>query len=119
MPIRINPQWARELMEEFAEEIVDSAEAVLSRTRAPAVSRPGEPPARRNGNLATNWTIWETDSQVTVFPNADYAAYLEDGTRKMAARPFMDEIAAAAEDNFQPARVNRAPLMVLPLTRRR
>lgn len=64
-------------------------------------SAPGEPPARRTGNLRMHWNgqvkgenasnggmtvIAELESQES------YAAYLENGTSKMAARPFSEKI---------------------------
>lgn len=64
-------------------------------------SAPGEPPARRTGNLRLHWTgdvksgnasgggvqvIAELESQ------EKYAGYLEDGTSKMAPRPYVDKI---------------------------
>lgn len=65
-------------------------------------SAPGEPPARRTGNLRMHWNgqvksegstssggvqiIAELESQ------EKYAGYLENGTSKMAARPFIDKI---------------------------
>lgn len=65
-------------------------------------SAPGEPPARRIGNLRMHWNgqvkteggtagggvqvIAELESQ------EKYANYLENGTSKMAARPFADKI---------------------------
>lgn len=64
-------------------------------------SAPGEPPARRTGNLRMHWNgqvksenaaqggvaiIAELESQET------YAGYLDEGTRKMAARPFSEKI---------------------------
>ena len=65
-------------------------------------SAPGEPPARRTGNLRMHWNgqvkteggtagggvqvIAELESQ------EKYANYLENGTSKMAARPFADKI---------------------------
>lgn len=59
-------------------------------------SRPGEPPNNNWGTLAGNiedrlvsWDLAEVSS------NAPYAAYLEYGTSKMAARPYM----APARDN--------------------
>lgn len=64
-------------------------------------SAPGEPPARRTGNLRMHWNgqvkgenvsgrgttvIAELESQ------EEYAGYLEGGTSKMAARPFSEKI---------------------------
>lgn len=64
-------------------------------------SAPGEPPARRTGNLRMHWNgqvksenasgggvaiVAELESQES------YADYLENGTSKMAARPFVEKI---------------------------
>lgn len=64
-------------------------------------SAPGEPPARRTGNLRMHWNgqvksenssgggiavVAELESQES------YAGYLENGTSKMAARPFTEKI---------------------------
>ncbi len=64
-------------------------------------SAPGEPPARRTGNLRMHWNgqvkrnntfnggvviVAELESQES------YASYLENGTSKMVARPFVEEI---------------------------
>lgn len=65
-------------------------------------SAPGEPPARRTGNLRLHWSgNVEAGSSgsggvsMTCVIEAEefYAGYLENGTRKMAARPFCDKIA--------------------------
>lgn len=64
-------------------------------------SAPGEPPARRTGNLRMHWNgqvksenasgggvaiVAELESQES------YAGYLDEGTAKMAARPFSERI---------------------------
>lgn len=64
-------------------------------------SAPGEPPARRTGNLRMHWNgqvksenasgggvaiVAELESQES------YAGYLDEGTAKMAARPFSEKI---------------------------
>ncbi len=64
-------------------------------------SAPGEPPARRTGNLRMHWNgqvksenasgngvsiVAELESQ------EPYAEHLENGTSKMAARPFVEKI---------------------------
>jgi len=71
---------------------------VLSGNKSP--SPPGSPPGRRSGYLRLAWTgnvrgngdgiIVEFESQ------AHYAGYLERGTSKMAARPFVDKITEGA-----------------------
>lgn len=68
-------------------------------------SAPGQPPARRSGALRLNWTSRVVGGasgggSVSIVPelqsNTFYAIYLEKGTRKMAARPFVDRIAQKA-----------------------
>lgn len=73
-------------------------------------SEPGEPPARRTGNLRMHWNgqvksenssgggvaiIAELESQ------EPYASYLENGTSKMAARPFTEKIKEEAEPEIK------------------
>lgn len=67
-------------------------------------SAPGEPPARRTGNLRLNWngTVESsiTDSGVKVSAVLEsqerYSVYLENGTRRMAPRPFKQSISEKA-----------------------
>ncbi|MCM1559645.1 MAG: hypothetical protein NC123_08875 [Butyrivibrio sp.] len=73
-------------------------------------SAPGEPPARRTGNLRMHWNgqvksenpsgggvaiIAELESQES------YAGILENGTAKMAARPFTEKIKEKAVPEIQ------------------
>ncbi len=73
-------------------------------------SAPGEPPARRTGNLRMHWNgqvksenssgggvaiIAELESQES------YAGILENGTSKMAARPFTEKIKEKAVPEIQ------------------
>lgn len=73
-------------------------------------SAPGEPPARRTGNLRMHWNgqvksenssgggvaiIAELESQ------EPYAGILENGTSKMAARPFTEKIKEKAMPEIQ------------------
>ncbi len=73
-------------------------------------SAPGEPPARRTGNLRMHWNgqvksdnapaggvaiVAELESQES------YAGYLESGTSKMAARPFVEKIKEKATPEIQ------------------
>lgn len=63
-------------------------------------SAPGEPPARRTGNLRLNWngTVESSSTgsglRVTAVLESQerYSTYLENGTRRMAPRPFKQPI---------------------------
>lgn len=67
-------------------------------------SAPGEPPARRTGNLRLNWNgtveSSSTDSGLLVTAVLEsqerYSTYLENGTRRMAPRPFKQPISEKA-----------------------
>ena len=67
-------------------------------------SAPGEPPARRTGNLRLNWNgSVESSStgsglRVTAVLESQerYSTYLENGTRRMAPRPFKQPISEKA-----------------------
>lgn len=53
-------------------------------------SKPGEPPNNDTGVLANNIEVQQPEPlRVQVVAGAPYAAALETGTSKMAARPFM------------------------------
>ena len=73
-------------------------------------SAPGEPPARRTGNLRMHWNgqvksenassggvaiVAELESQES------YAGHLENGTSKMAPRPFVERIKEMAMPEIQ------------------
>lgn len=59
----------------------------------PPASVAGEPPHRRTGNLANliSYTVGQFGSVyvLNVLSEASYSKYLEDGTDRMGARPFM------------------------------
>ena len=67
-------------------------------------SAPGEPPARRTGNLRLNWngTVESSSTgsglRVTAILESQerYSTYLENGTRRMAPRPFKQPISEKA-----------------------
>ena len=69
-----------------------------------AASAPGEPPARRTGNLRLNWngTVESSSTgsglRVTAVLESQerYSTYLENGTRRMAPRPFKQPISEKA-----------------------
>lgn len=71
---------------------------ILSGNSSPAPA--GSPPGRVTGILRSTWTpIVNGGGGSGVFgikSGAHYAGYLEHGTRKMAARPFVDKIQAEA-----------------------
>lgn len=69
-------------------------------------SAPGEPPAKRTGNLRNSWKIKNIpfttsagngfETAAAIETNAKYDTYLEHGTSKMASRPHHDKIAEMA-----------------------
>lgn len=63
-------------------------------------SAPGEPPARRTGNLRLHWsgnvTGGGSNINIELESQEHYAGYLQNGTRKMAARPFKEKITEKA-----------------------
>ena len=60
-------------------------------------SAPGSPPGVRSGHLKNNWHM--SGGAVCITSGMGYAGYLEHGTRKMAARPFVDKIQQTALPN--------------------
>ncbi len=76
---------------------------VLSGNKSP--SPPGSPPGRRTGHLRLAWTGGSDVTggsgkgialKVWLESGSHYSGYLEDGTRKMAARPFVEKIKVVA-----------------------
>ncbi len=73
-------------------------------------SAPGEPPARRTGDLRLKWsggveakTTSGKGTQVTAYleSNTPYAGYLENGTGRMAARPYVEKIKEKAQPEIE------------------
>lgn len=65
----------------------------------PSPSPPGSPPGRVSGFLRIAWTMYHAEGDAPKFgitSAAPYAGYLEDGTKKMDARPFVDRIQQTA-----------------------
>ena len=64
-------------------------------------SAPGETPAPQSGNLRQDWndeTLIEGNTVTSrLKSNFKYAGWLEDGTKKMANRPFVNAIKKKAE----------------------
>lgn len=76
---------------------------VLSGNQSP--SPPGSPPGRRSGHLRNRWSLITSGSggnmMFGIKSGVHYSPYLEHGTRKMAARPFVDKIVETAEPEIE------------------
>lgn len=66
-------------------------------------SAPGEAPAIDTGVLAASIQTEISGTEGQVFTNAEYAEFLEFGTVRMAARPYMTPAAEAARTPFMNA----------------
>lgn len=72
-----------------------TAGAVSGKNHVP--SAPGEPPNEDTGTLRRNITVTQVGPlHVRIASNAPYSAFLEYGTSRMAARPFMGPAARAS-----------------------
>jgi hypothetical protein len=65
-------------------------------------SAPGEPPANRSGRLANSNAYTSSSRELAVFNTAynkgkPYPSYLEEGTKKMAARAWFEKTAIRLE----------------------
>lgn len=62
----------------------------------PSPSPPGSSPGTVSGTLMRSWVPYHTEGGETgvfgILCAASYAGYLENGTRRMKARPFVDRI---------------------------
>jgi HK97 gp10 family phage protein len=58
-------------------------------TRTHKASAPGEAPASDTGNLVSNIMVEDKGDSIEVQSNAEYSKFLEYGTSKMEARPFL------------------------------
>ena len=92
-PPNVTPRGIARMLERQALLLVDAAEDVLSAKHYPPASDAGEVPHRRTGRLATRWRIEPSgNSGIRVVSEAEYSGYLEEGTSRMAARPFAQAV---------------------------
>lgn len=61
----------------------------------PPASRPGQPPHRRTGRFQRNWRVRGIGKTLQIRNHTFYAAFLEAGTSKMAARPTLSGFSAS------------------------
>ena len=72
------------------------------KSRTHVASAPGEAPAVDTGNLKNSLRVLEvTDERASFGTSADYAAYLEFGTRHMAARPYLRPAAENSTEDVE------------------
>lgn len=65
-------------------------------------SAPGQPPAYWTGRLMGSFVPLRDDPHLPgIMTSSHYAGYLEDGTSKMAARPFRQPIIDAAQGEIE------------------
>ena len=80
---------------EGAKELRNAALQVLA-NQSP--SPPGSPPGVRSGNLRRNWTMESGgEDLIAIRSGMIYSGFLEYGTSKMAARPYVDKVKETAE----------------------
>lgn len=74
--------------------------SLLKRVRIYRASSPGESPANVSGKLqrSLNFEVQGVD-RVEVGDNAPYAGYLENGTKRIAPRPFLKNAIEANREN--------------------
>ncbi|MBR3746992.1 MAG: hypothetical protein IKN27_08545 [Selenomonadaceae bacterium] len=81
------------------------------RYRNHVASSPGSPPAPDTGNLRRNWRESQfvqanglgrgIDVKLQIKSDTFYAKFLEHGTRKMSARPFVERIKTRARPDIE------------------
>ena len=84
-------------MMQGANELRNAALTVLAN---PSPSAPGSPPGVRSGNLRRNWNMYSSggggNGIFGIQSGMHYSGYLEHGTSKMAARPYVEKIKETA-----------------------
>jgi HK97 gp10 family phage protein len=103
------PKATGKIVEQTAKEIEASAKTSMGpgggktysrRGKTHTASAPGSPPAVDLGALRNSIQTRVSGTSGVVFTNIHYAIYLEMGTRKMGARPFMAPAAEKVRPNF-------------------
>lgn len=93
------PEVARGAVNAALRDIGADVTAVIRRTLgASAVSEPGRPPRDPTGELAASLSavVEDETSTLRIAAASPHAPFLEYGTRRMAARPFLRPAVAAA-----------------------
>ena len=81
-------------------------------------SAPGQAPASDTGNLVSKIIVKQKSSDVTnVESNANYSAFLEYGTSKMEARPFMFPAFEKSKKPIINAVLNRVKQKIMEYTK--
>ena len=66
--------------------------AALQTLRGKSPSLPGQTPGVVTGHLRRAWTPFAYEESFGIESGAGYSGYLEYGTRKMAARPYVEKV---------------------------
>ena len=84
---------------EAAEAVKVQVQTDKERIEQQVIARyPRAPPGVRSGHLKNNWHM--SGGAVCITSGMGYAGYLEHGTRKMAARPYVEKIKQTALPNI-------------------
>ena len=81
-------------------------------TRTHKASAPGEAPASDTGNLVNKIIVKNSKDQVQVQSNAHYSKFLEYGTSKMQARPFLFPAYKMSQGKIVMATFNRVKAFI-------
>ena len=73
--------------DQVVKEMTQAIKKPINKPHPPA-SKPGRPPHRRSGNLHDNTEVLRKGRSIFV-RTPDYGIFLDGGTSKMAARPFI------------------------------
>ena len=86
--------------------------------RTHRASAPGQPPASDTGNLVRNIKVNQKNKDVAeVQSNAPYSAFLEFGTSKMLARPFLFPAFEKSKNKIVQAVFNRVKQKIQEITK--